>query len=368
MGHPEKLDDWIGVQAVAATLIRSARGFVFPGEVEWRRELPDCTVRARSFDAYFRLQHDPLNWRTQNPVDWRPEESRTMLVIRFAPADQPLADEPWSLRVRGEWPTRRDRLPDDSPFSSKSLRTGRGWKHRKMSRRVADRRLPKVPWGRHDSLWIAEVKGRQAADNQFSDLEAQVGLFLLQTGSVLGDGEVRDHVVEYLRQTFSWLGVKDPDADVHLVYGHLLKHKWWLDDRRAWRKYVRACINGLAKSQRHRAARVPHASPDEEGRLTVDQFARAHGISRSSVYDWIRNGTLPAVKRKKDRRYMISADAVSQVRRPGISRPQRADLIRVLVNHGRSQEAARKWVSRQERSGLSFVAIAAKIMKVKPHN
>ena len=293
LGHASRLNDWQGVEEVVSTIIGTAREFVFPGEVEWILELGDRTVRALTFDAYFRLQEDALDWRTRNPDDWSPEESRTMLVVRFTGPDQPLPDEPWSLRVRGDWPSRRDRLPDDSPFSSKSLRTGRGWKNRKKpkkseaarrntdDRRSAENSKPKVPWGRHDSLWIAEVKEGRDAQNQFIDLQAQVGLFLLQTNSVPNDGEVRDRLVEYLRSTFRWRGAEEPDADVYVVYNHLLKHKWWLDDRRGWRKLVRACINGVIKSQRRRGAHDRDLAADDQGRLTVDQFARRCGMSRT---------------------------------------------------------------------------------------
>jgi hypothetical protein len=354
MGHRGRLDDWPGVQAVATTIIMTAREFVFPGEVEWLRELGDRTVRAQSFDAYFRLQHDPLDWRAQNPVDWRPEKSRTMIVVRFARAGQSLPDEPWSVRVRGDWPIRRDRLPDDSPFSSKSLRTGRGWKNRTIRRRrAAGSEQPidssiqrisgthsKVPWGRHDSLWIAEVTERQDAD-QMIDLQAQVGLFLLQTDTVRNDGEVRDGLVEYLRSTFRWRGVEEPDADAYVVYHHLLTHKWWSDDWRAWRKLIRGCIDGLRKKER---PQVVDPLPDEDGRLTVDQFARASGRSRSS--------------RAGDRRCMIAATAVP----PVTGTPRRSDIVALLMKRGRSRAAARKWVYRQELRGRSLADIAASVV------
>ena len=257
---------------------------------------------------------------------------------------------------------------DDSPFSSKSLRTARGWKNRKKpkkseaarrntdDRRSAENSKPKVPWGRHDSLWIAEVKEGRDAENQFIDLQAQVGLFLLQTDSVPNDGEVRDRLVEYLRSTFRWRGAEEPDADVYVVYNHLLKHKWWLDDRRGWRKLVRACINGVIKSQRRRGARDRDLAADDQGRLTVDQFARRCGMSRSKAYALIRAGTVPTATMNGDRRCMIAESVAQQVG----SVLRRPTLIDALVKQGRSLAAARKWVQRQEGSGLSLAAIAAK--------
>jgi hypothetical protein len=194
--------------------------------------------------------------------------------------------------------------------------------------------------------------------NQLSDLQGQVGLFLLQTDSVPGDGEVRDGIVEYLRRTFLWRGVENADADVYVVYDHLLKHKWWLDDRRAWRQLVRRCIDGLIRRQRPRAALDPDCAPDEHGRLTVDQFAFLTEMSRSKVYELIRNGKLPITRRNDDRRNMISQDVASKFR----VAPRRSGIIDVLVERGRSKAAARKWVYRQEQQGQTLTEIAARLV------
>jgi hypothetical protein len=351
MGHPERLeDDWQGVQAIVAAISDAARAFVFPGEVEWLvRELGDRTIRARSFDAYFRLQQDRLDWRT--------DESRTMIVVRFTPAGQALPKDPWSFRVRVNWPDRKDRLPDASPFSSRSLRTGRKWKSRRRGRK-ADPHPRGVPWERHDTLWIAEPNRRLDSETQTMDLEAQVGLFLLQTDSVPRDGVVRDRLVEYLRRTFRWRGAEEPDADVFLVFKHLLKHKWWLDDWRGWRKLVRGCIDGLIKGQTPRATLEPDLSPDDSGRLTVDQFARASGISRSWGYAQIRAGKVPLATMAGDLRHMIAASVALQVRRA----PRRAELIAALIEQGRSAAAARKWIYRQEQLGRSLEDIAGTVL------
>ena len=350
MGHPGRLDDWHGVQAVVAAISDAARAFVFPGAVEWLpRELGDQTVRARSFDAYLRLQQDRLDWRT--------DESRTMVVAQFTPAGQPLPEDPWSLRVRVNWPGRKDRLPDASPFSSRSLRTGRRWKSRRR-RRKAETHPRGVPWERHDTLWIAEPNPRFDSGTQTLDLEVQVGLFLLQTDSVPRDGEVRDRLVEYLRRTFRWRGAEEPDADVLLVFNHLLTHKWWLDDWRGWRKLVRGCIDGVIKGQTPRATLDPDLSPDDSGRLTVDQFARVRGISRSQAYALIGAGEVPLATVAGDRRQMIAASVARQVRRA----PRREDLIAVLINQGRSASAARQWIYRQEQLGRSLEDIARTVL------
>src|SRR5438270_806243 len=114
MGHCGRVEDWTGVTQVAATILALAQEYVFQGQAEFLKELPDRTVKAASFDACFRIQSDRLD-----PLS---DEERSMVVVRFVAAGEPLHSDSWSLRVRGTWETRRDRLPDRSPFSSRSLR------------------------------------------------------------------------------------------------------------------------------------------------------------------------------------------------------------------------------------------------------
>jgi hypothetical protein len=117
-------------------------------------------------------------------------------------------------------------------------------------------------------------------------------LFLLQIGLVPSNGSVRDALIAYLRRTFRWRGIDDPETAVFDVHEHLLTHKWWPDDWRAWRKLVRACIDGEAKKRRHRAASDPDLTPDANGDLTIDQFAIASKMSRSKAYELARAGRL----------------------------------------------------------------------------
>src|SRR5205823_3903270 len=132
-------------------------------------------------------------------------------------------------------------------------------------------------WGTHENLWLAPEMSRE-------DLEAQVALFLLQTETVVADGPVRDRLVTYLRRTFRFRGADHADAFVYEVYDHLRKNKWWSDDWRAWRKYVRSVITGLLKAQRPRAATEPDVTPDTDGLLTVDSVSACSGIPRSTLY------------------------------------------------------------------------------------
>src|SRR4029453_8541780 len=118
----------------------------------------------------------------------------------------------------------------------------------------------------------------------------------------------------------------------YLVYDHLLKHKWWADGRRAWRKLVRRCIDGVIKSQEPLAVLDVDLSPDEHGRLTVDQFAYSCRISRSKAYELIRAGTLPLASREGGRR-MISEHTARRFS----SVLRRSDIVAALMKRGRSQ-------------------------------
>jgi excisionase family DNA binding protein len=65
---------------------------------------------------------------------------------------------------------------------------------------------------------------------------------------------------------------------------------------------------------RSRALRATTASPDTpRGRrtLTVDEAAQALGISRSTAYECVRNGSLPALRFR--RRIVISAVVIEQL-------------------------------------------------------
>src|SRR3989442_1281692 len=167
MGQAVWPDDWTGIVKVARTILELAEKHVFPGE----------------------------------PV-----------VVRFPARRQPLCQDPWTLRVRANWPDRGDRLADESPFSSKSLRDDRRWQKRALER-TAPKREP-GPWGTHENLWIMEPTSDQQRTTQAVDLEAQVGLFLVQIGLVPQGGPVRDALIVYLRHTFRWRGVDDPESAV----------------------------------------------------------------------------------------------------------------------------------------------------------
>lgn len=333
-----------------AELRRLADEFVFPGCCEWLRELPDRRVHAVSFDAHFRIQEDRLDWRT--------DDSRSMIVVRFAEPDRPVPSDPWSLRVRGSWPDRRDRLPDASPFSSKAFRKDRRRKGGRSA--AASSSNHSVRWCRHENLWIADGQAREDVGRSDGDLVAQVSLFLLQTGLAAAEDEIRDEFVAYLRRTFKWRNLDAPDTAVYVVYDHLLRHRWWPDDWRAWRMYVCRCIDAERRKQAGRVRLPVVFGPDSDGLLTVDQFAAVTGHSRTKAYNEVRAGHIPA-QHVRGRMRVALADAETICRTA-----KRKDVIDLLVERGRSYDAARKWVHRQERSGKTLDDIARAIARRKP--
>jgi hypothetical protein len=56
MGHRRRLDDGDAAAAVVGTVLRLAADHVFPGQVEWLRDLHERRIEAASFDANFRLR------------------------------------------------------------------------------------------------------------------------------------------------------------------------------------------------------------------------------------------------------------------------------------------------------------------------
>jgi hypothetical protein len=351
MGHQQPLSDGAAVQAIAETVFEVAAEYMFSGEAELLRELPDRRIRAKSFDAHFRLQADR--------PDWRSEHEQTMLVVLFAPAGKQIP-EPWSLWIRVSDPERKDRLRDDSPFSSKWLRQGRNWRGKGpgLRRRRESPEEYRIPWGRHDNLWIVEAATPKARADQMADIAAQVALFLLQARLAEPEGPVRDHLIDYLRR-FKWRGIPidDRDADIYEVFEFLHRNKWWTDDWRAWRKLVRRCIDGEVKKHRGRDKGID-LQPDADGNLTVHQFCLATGVRHSTAYQWIKEGRMRSVRNGCGRK-MIPSREVPRIK----DIPKRRDLLELATQRGRSRAAARKWVYRQERAGKALTEIAEMLLR-----
>jgi hypothetical protein len=342
MGQAVRLLDADAVRAIARVVLALADEHVFTGEGHWVvEELPDRTIKSASFDAHFRLQSDRVNWQT--------EEERTMVMVRFTAPGQPVGAATWSLWVRGVWPGRHERLPDASPFSSRKLR-----KRTTRSTGQSNNTARPIPWGDYEKVWLNQPLNRKEADDQVVDVRAQVALFLLQTNIVPTDSAVRDDLIAYLRKTFRWRRIDDPDTAVYEVYEHLLTHKWWPDDWRGWRKFVRACIDGLIRGRRYNAERKLCLAPDQDGYLTVDQFAIFCHMPRSTAYELVRRGDVCSVRRDRDDRTMILSTEAERIRR----RVLRRDVIAMAQAQGRSHSSARKWVYRQECAGRTLDEIA----------
>lgn len=352
MGHSRRVTDAEAVKAVVASILAIAEESVFKGETEWLKELPSRTIAAESLDVYFRLQEDRLDWQTDG--------TRTMIVVRVARSGEVSGDQSWSLWVRVADP-KRPRLAPESSVSSEAFR--RSWRKERRKadpdrtagpERPRDRVPPDLPWTRHEDVWIHEATNARDEKNQREDLEAQVALFFLQTASVPAHGPVRDSLVQNLRRNFNWSGFDSPDATALQLIETLRIHKWWPDDWKSWRKLVRKYINAEWKKEHRRQAPVPTLAPDEDGCLTIDQAAIVARISRSKAYEMVRDGRMPASRSPRDGRWRVPANALT----PSVSQITRARLIGFLRAGGRTKDAARKWLYRRERSGMTLTEIA----------
>ena len=120
------------LEHVAAATWDLVRLYVFPGSGGWLvKDLPDRTLDGKSFRVEFRLQQDLLGTTAEGP-----EPERTMVVLRFAPAGEPMPDFPWGVRVRGHWPERA-RFAAVGPLRARKLR-----KSFSPRRRQSDDRYP----------------------------------------------------------------------------------------------------------------------------------------------------------------------------------------------------------------------------------
>ncbi len=219
---------WTDLEAVDLTaqiVPNLAQRYIFPSESEFLLDLDEFTMASPSFRVEFRLQQDALGWDN--------ELERTMLAVRFGPAGEPLSENPWTLYVRGDWRERTDRLPRRG-----KLRAGRLRKLLSPKRRRWDQADPYAP--KDDDLYVME---RTPGD----DIKAQICLFVLQTElSQDTDGAMFNWLVDYLMRHFK-LPTSDPRELARAMVTHILEHKWYAEDPRAWRKYVAAVRSGLNK-------------------------------------------------------------------------------------------------------------------------
>jgi hypothetical protein len=215
------------------------------------------------------------------------------------------------------------------------------------------------------------------------DLPAQVILFLLQT-ELSADAGLFAWLEGYVRRTFKADGA-DRNEMARAIVLHAIKHKWYMEDARAWRQYIARIRRGIRREllrQRRSTTDVDDLSigQDEETRFaarldgedtpsgryptvrpwdptgeffTIDEVARLTERNRRTLYDQILRGVI-AAQMNRGRR-VIRADDVDRLRQ---SLP-RASAIKILAklrpSSGRNVIAAtRKWVYRREQAGDSL--------------
>jgi hypothetical protein len=278
------LDAVLEISRTAQTLVRE---HVEPGEAEFRRDLPDLAIEAPSFRVEFRLQQDLLDWRLQDSAS----DERTMLAIRFGRPRQSLPEDSWTIHVRGHWPTRVDRLARRGKLGGQHLR------------RLFSPRRRKA--GVQYPVWNDDVYVMRGTPSH--DIAAQIALFVLQTGlSPDADGTLFNWLQSYIVKNFKHRGVERHDLSAGIVT-HLLKYKWWMEDARAWRKYIAATRDGLRRSSAEHSRRPSRDRPvnaayDGTGAVySVDEAAHILRRSRSTIYRMLEDRRLDHTIDKNER-------------------------------------------------------------------
>ncbi len=360
MGHAKPTDLAL-VLELASSVWRLLESDVFPGNEEFLRDLPDDLVpTARSFRVAVRLQRDEVGVNL--------DVARTMVALRFTPTGE-RSGLVWTLHVRGDWPQRTDRLPTSGLARASRVR-----------RLMAPKRRTGSPeeYALHDDdIFLMATAPR-------ADLTAQIILFLLQT-ELSAEAELLEWLEGYFRRHFKAAGT-DPAEMAREIALHALKHKWYMEDARAWRRYIAHTRRGLRrKLLRQRGSDIDvnhvHGGRGEEQRLiagldgeetasagpppphtrwdptgeffTIDEAARLIQRSRRTTYDRTQR-ELIATQMKRGRRVI----AAEEVKRLQGSLP-RAVAIKLLAQRratsGRDKVAAtRKWVYRREKAGDSL--------------
>jgi hypothetical protein len=328
--------DLRAVEIIGGHLWQLATGRSLADNAVLLRELPDLTVHGTRFRAEFRLQAD--RW---GPFE-DPQE-RTMVVVRFAPpSPAAMPADPWMLCARVDWPARTDRLSRLNPKLERRLR-------KELSPMGVARDKPAGRWDRSQDIWLPPEVGRTKVTE--SDVAAQVGLFLIQTGLLdeVGQSDVASSLTTYLRGRCH-LGEQVAQA----ILPQLLSNHWWSPGCRSWRSYIRSCA--YYAGRRDRIEFVPQQRRSWPDLVSVDQLHDATGIARSTLYSWISKGAIRTTKREG--RLLIPKDEVTRLRDMS-RRVSREDVIRSLIeSHGLTREAARKRVYRQECRGRSLQEIS----------
>ena len=375
MGHQTRSD----LEAVFATAERVwdvAQRHIFPGEAEFLLDLPELALESSSFRVEFRLQQDALGWDN--------ELQRTMIALRFGPAGMPLPDNPWTVYVHGDWRERTDRLPRRGPLRARRLRKALSPK----------RRSPDDPHrdaAKSDDLYLMQ---RTPTD----DITAQVCIFVLQTElSTDNDASLFRWLADYFINHFK-LPTSEPRELAEAMVAHMLEHKWYAENPRAWRKYVARVRDGLRRGgittseieahatlfddrnvedrliERVDAKRkrnnpdfgdgqrwtILHASlrpyDPNGGVYTVDEVVAQTDMARSTLYSRIERGRIAAGVDAKGRR-VISRSEVERLRKT----PPLSGVVKAVASARRTSEStARKYVFRLRRRGWSLEEILRK--------
>lgn len=374
--------DLDAVKAASEVALGLSHRWMFAGEVEFLRELPDSTIVGPSFRVEFRLQQDLLSPDLEVP--------RTMVAVRFFATDATVPavkcpsrrwtpapqSDPWTVFVRGDWQQRK-RFAVTGQLSIRRMR-----KAFAPRRRVVSDRFPNLP--QSDDLHITPK-------TSLDDVTAQLVLFVMQTEMVRHeDGSLFLCLQHYVMRTYRFRVGTDQRTDVaRALIARLLKNKWWAEDARAWRKLIRKVLRAveipylpgpdaevrdrgeprqnegrLVEALETLDAHVPAPSstldwtvshvassspaPSDANTFTVQQAAARLGLSKTTLYQWIDDRRVTVVY--QNGRRMIEQHELSRL----ASKPTTAALVAHVAAVRRSTKgAARRQLARLRRTGLS---------------
>jgi excisionase family DNA binding protein len=357
MGHLTSTD-LEALESAAATVWELARTYVFTGADEFLKTFPQLTVEAPSFRIEFQLQHDV--------IDAASDRVRTMVALRFTHLPRREDDPDWALYVRGHWPDRTDRFPTVGRFSARRLRR---WLAPRQQPAGAEYRFA-VP---NDDVYLMET-------TPAVDVIAQLCVFVLQTELSI-DAELMPWLVQYIEKTFA-IANDDARSEIAMeVTLRLIQNKWWMENVRTWRHYIKSLLRVIGGKYVIRSAEVPAERGDgmtEDKRIQAieggaenddepsmirsapildmtkhtfsAQEASQHlGVSVGTVYSRIHKRQLDV--QRVHGQFVISKSELDRATRE----PRLRDVIDAVAAARRcKREAARRQVHRLRRRGLTL--------------
>lgn len=200
---------------------------------------------------------------------------------------------------------------------------------------------------------LQELRTEQQVRLMREDALALVALYLVQEKLISLDDDqgVRDFLLSYLGRRFK--GTKQVGEAA--ILAEILGHYQIPEDYRAWRKYVRRTIQGLAAKEKQQERTYVIADPSgTEKHFMIPAVADRLGMPRRSLYHRVKQG---AVRTEEvtvgGRQYQTIPHAeIDRLEQEQHQQQLRKALIAAWAKKQKiSPTSARRWVERQEEKG-----------------